>query len=1115
MRITLLLCVLLLRAGFLSAQQSLTSVVFDHSNGIPVSNANVYLEGTSIYTTTDSAGRFVLKTRDVYHAPLIVSHVSYEKVVVPAPFEALPDTLEAALRIQLLGEIVARTERFTRTQMLKAFRRQFLGTSGSAGLCVIVNEDKINLMFDRQENLLIATCPEPVIILNNYLGYRIIIDLNRFETLYGKATLSPNFARQTSFKGSTFFEDLRPGDKTVRVRREAAYTGSSTHFLQTLATGQWEKTRYILFKTDDDFSLGSNSFEIENHPRGFRDIYLNEQLASNGVGKETPYFARLRIHHRNREDSEAIFYTNRFRLDRYGNLEDPAAILFTGYMGRQRIGDLLPSDYNPETEAEGKETGDPLEVMAERLYAYREKTPVEKLYVHQDRTLYLPGDTLWFKVYQSFSGKTENRSGVVYVDVANGNNRPVIRSKWKLEDGVACGHIALPDSLPSGRLQLQAYTRWMQNFDTEGFFIREFQVGSFFAGDTTERKTPRPELAFFPEGGNLVAGLPSRIAFLVTDANGHGMPAKGFLANAGGKTVLTFETEHDGMGSFHFIPEAGEVYTARLAGIDSFFVFPGAYPEGVVMEARCTEDNLRITCKHNLTASPTRFFLAIHQEGTSFFHAALELKEAVVVADIPAEKLPAGIFTVTLYDHSFHAWRERSLFVNYPEQLHLQAVTDKESYGNRAKVTLRIKVTDSSGIPCAGDFSLAVVRVKSDDTQTRHNFYTDFFLQSELRGRIDRPASYFADRDLRWMNLLMLTHGWRRFPWEEMAKEKGFQPYFPIEQSLTFSGSVQLRNKKQKPESVELVALIRHDSIGETISTRLGQGGAFLFTGYDFTDTAEVILSAMDKNRTFGVHLAEYPNPPSGYYAYEESPADKETDSLAVELSGRTPRASLGIDRVIHQLPDVQVTARKRTWDSRIRHNPQSVEQTIEAREGVSYGGKGAFGILDQATSTVRRIMRTSLDINWKNPEEKNYILDGRLVSENELKSLPAQLIDRVEFLSSGAGIAYSGRKIFFYTRTHEDMAYNNGPVRTAGYSFAGYNRQKEFYAPNYAVGSDYFIPDHRNTLHWQPDIRTDGDGEAEISFYTSDDKGEYVIHCEGRSCDGVIGVSFSRLTVE
>ena len=403
------------------------------------------------------------------------------------------------------------------------------------------------------------------------------------------------------------------------------------------------------------------------------------------------------------------------------------------------------------------------ETAAQRLYSWHSLAPTEKLYVHQDRTRYVAGETIWFKVYQSFSGNIDESSGVVYVDLIDGSNTFVAQTKWKLEDGMAAGHIDLPAKLPAGNYQLRACTRWMQNFDSEGFFTREISVLSPYPSKEEADFVQENRLALFPEGGNLVAGLFSRIAFEATDANGKGIDAKGSVIDSEGNLVQEFETRHAGMGFFNFKPEVGKEYIAKLAGTDVTVCFPEALKQGIVMEARYLQDLLRITFRHNMDSRKT-FYLTVHQNENTFYHARVNINGETVFADIPAENLPAGIFTVTIYDETYHAWCERLCLINYPEQLHLTTTTvDKDAIGRREKVTLTIEAKDMEGNPHAGNFSLSVVKVGIDDPQTRDNFYTDYFLKSELRGRIDNPSFYTDEANRNELNLLLMTHGWRRY----------------------------------------------------------------------------------------------------------------------------------------------------------------------------------------------------------------------------------------------------------------------------------------------------------------------------------------------------------------
>lgn len=860
---------------------------------------------------------------------------------------------------------------------------------------------------------------------------------------------------------------------------------------------------------------------------------------------------------------------------------------------------------NPMAQAEGDTL---FQTVAERLHAFQRLAPREKVYVHQDRTQYVAGETIWFKVYQSSSEEYPVESGVVYVELIDGMNRPVAETKWKLENGSAAGHIELPDTLVSGQYLLRAYTQWMQNYGAESFFTREIRIASpfadpwgietdfslsdntlsvalrftdnpqerlryklrlngetsrafpldldedgialldidlpsdkvfegpqFFIVETSEglREFPIPlsppvELAFFSEGGNLVTGLPSKVAFKITDRQGKGIEASGVIQDQDGNEVRRFETQHQGMGSFYFEPETGKHYIARLDDSEVQTVFPEAYPKGLVMSLGYRKDRLRITLRHNLDVhrALAPFYLAIHQEGVSWFNAHVNMHEQMNVFDIPKEKLPVGMFVITIYDENLFAYAERLAFVNYPEQIEIKATTDKEEYGIRQKVTVEIDIPERDRWIQTGDFSLAVVKSNLDDTQTRNNLYTEFFLGSELKGRIENPGYYFMQNDStvrQNFDLLLLTHGWRRYTWDQLVSESPLDMSYPLEKSLTFSGRVYPRNKSQKMEDVELTASFRQDTIHDIISFHPEEDGIFMFTGYDFSDTAEVILSAQDhRHRILDLSVIEHQKAPFEYYSYGEGFTKEDNENLYVELLGIMPQGEIvGIDKIIHELPEVSVMAKKKRHPQKM-HDELFTLHTYEVRRESSYGSRiGALGILLYIPKKITRDLGTMF-MNGKDGTNIYFLLDGIRTSAENIKALPPHFIDHVELLSYTTAMRYTSQytmgeaeffPIAFWTR--DRMSYSE-PVRSVTYKFPGYNQWKEFYAPDYSSSvSEYINPDHRNTLYWQPDVKINKEGKATFSFFTSDDVGEYIIHCEGRSTKNQNGIDFSLFQVK
>lgn len=842
------------------------------------------------------------------------------------------------------------------------------------------------------------------------------------------------------------------------------------------------------------------------------------------------------------------------------------------------------------------------QTVAKRLHEFQLSAPVEKIYVHQDRTQYAAGEIIWFKVYQSSPESYPVHSGIVYVDLIDGLNHVIAETKWKLTDDMASGHIELPDSIGSGFYQLRAYTRWMQNFDQAAYFSRELTISAKYTdpyalttdfvvngktisvslrfdnpvaiplkyslriGETTTRSytfevdtdkeanfdivlsnqsfnpdslcfiletpagnreypisaTPPSLITFFPEGGNLISGIPSKIAFKIIDSNGKGLYGEGIVKDESGDTIREFRTSKDGMGSFYFHPEAGKQYTVQLPELHISSELPACIPKGVVLEAKRWDTTFRVILRHNLPKQQS-LYLTIHKEGTTWFNTYINTDEPMIVLDIPKQKLPEGIFCITVYDTSNYVYSERLAFVNYPKSLQLTVNTDKKTYGKRQKVSLQIEAKDKEGKSQSGNFSLAVVKSGLDDMEKRNNFYTDYFLQSELKGRIENPASYFEWKDssaLNNMDLLLLTHGWRRYSWQEQISGEHPKLQFPVEQNLAFSGKIHPWSKNQSADKLELNAIFRHDSLSEAIKTQAGPGGSFMFTNYDFHGTAEVILSAQDQmERMLDISIWEQKKTPSNYYSYLQRIKGNQ-DSVYVELTGNLPQnPERGIDKVIHKIPEVKVIAKRpKKKDQYQLHDNVFSKRIYEVKRDFTYtaygeageGSLGALGILKYMSVKYR-----NLTAEEKGYNEPVFILDGVRISKRSLTGISPNFIERVEILSDAAAMLYGGKFGGFYFHSRTNMSYDI-PTKSVGYKFIGYNQKKEFYSPDYSKGkSDFIVPDHRNTLYWQPNVRLNEEGKASLSFFVSDDKAEFFIFCEGRSDTNELGVSINEFSIK
>ena len=188
-----------------------------------------------------------------------------------------------------LGEVlITGVKPFTRKELMKAFKEQFLGTSRTGKSCKIINEDVIDLWYDVPTNQLMASCA-----------------------------------------GTSFFIDKQPEVKSFTKRRKKVYKTSALRLMRTIALEDW---------ANDDFSY---------YFRGYRtnptELFT---ISDSQAGKKVKLEQRIVIVDAGKKQSELIPVDPFFTIDGYGNFHPPASLFFSGQMGDQRIGDLLPLDYN-------------------------------------------------------------------------------------------------------------------------------------------------------------------------------------------------------------------------------------------------------------------------------------------------------------------------------------------------------------------------------------------------------------------------------------------------------------------------------------------------------------------------------------------------------------------------------------------------------------------------------------------------------------------------------------------------------------------------------------------------------------------------------------------------
>ncbi len=282
------------------------------------------------------------------------------------------------------------------------------------------------------------------------------------------------------------------------------------------------------------------------------------------------------------------------------------------------------------------------------------------------------------------------------------------------------------------------------------------------------------DLAIYPEGGDLIAGLPNRV--YVEGRTPAKKPADlvGLIVNAAGKEVATFRTEHEGRGRFSFVPVRGEKYSLRVsepAGIKTVFPLPAVKESGVVISSATDvtprEEDVVVRVAASVGGS---YGVALSQRGKEFSFKRISLRpNQLTDLAFTVPKSLDGVIIATVYDDRKTPRAERLLFRQPEHNLKIKIVADRTDYAPGDKVTLRVTTTDENGKPVAAVVGLTItdssVLEMIEKREQAPRLPVMVLLENEVKDLADAHV-YLDEKNPKAplaTDLLLGTQGWRRF----------------------------------------------------------------------------------------------------------------------------------------------------------------------------------------------------------------------------------------------------------------------------------------------------------------------------------------------------------------
>jgi len=657
------------------------------------------------------------------------------------------------------------------------------------------------------------------------------------------------------------------------------------------------------------------------------------------------------------------------------------------------------------------------------------------------------------------------------------------------------------------------------------------------------------DVQFFPESGSLVNGVASRVAFKAVGVDGAGITIKGKITDNDNKEVAEIETLHAGMGSFLLRPEAGKTYTANIIfadGTTKTIALPKAIDEGYVLSVyQPNKDSILVRIGASAGLQKVFLNLVAHTSGETIFASPIKIEKAITSIWLEKKSFPTGIAQFTIFNNNGEPLNERIAFIRSNDMMQLGLKTVKTNYKSKEHVLVNLDTKDSKGKPTFGNFSVTVIdesKVPVDESD-ESTIFSNILLTSDLKGYIEKPNYYFAnetDEVNKALDNLMLTQGYRRFMWKELANAK---PTFQAEGlGVNISGRVTTLNDKILPNAtVNLISL----RAKITQSTKTDANGRFKFEGIFLMDSIKFTLQARTAKNSDKVKLI-LDSIPKLLVAKNRNLADVNlniTGTLQAYIDNSKKQDELyektgQLDKV-QRLKEVRIKAKKVVVPT---YAMQGMLQIPEGHSDQTFIMKDpdhcatlAICLQGMLSGVVFKeyVINTPSRIVYENHpfcrqmnglQVMHVIVDGiQITDHTEIEDImgkniiPPEDIVKIEVVRTNLALIamLGGPAIMIYTSRGMLRKFYNPSM--ANITPKGFNKAREFYSPKYdrPRGDADKLPDLRSTIYWNPYLKTDIAGKTSFSFYNGDGPGTYKVIVEGINADGELGRQVYKYTVD
>ena len=719
------------------------------------------------------------------------------------------------------------------------------------------------------------------------------------------------------------------------------------------------------------------------------------------------------------------------------------------------------------------------ETLSTEIEKLSDNNEKESIYIQTNKGIYETGEDLWFKTY-ILNNRTlapSFKSQILYLQLSSEKDSKIVwQEKYIIKSGFANGHVYLKDSLKPGIYTIEAFTsNSVLRNDREYKSLRKIQIISSISNEKEIKKdslinSKDAHIDFFPESGNLISEIENVVAFKATDKNGLPIDFNGFLYE-NDKKIKEIKSYYDGMGKFSIIPNKNNTYKIVLEGdfIKNTFELPEIKERGKTFKLYSKNDDfLRFIVSQTKGLQEEPIYLRIQSKGKVYGIAKGFIKEKLVIK-IPIKDLPSGIAEVTLFDKNLGPIAERLVFLHQDKKLRISTTLEKTRFFTKEEVSFKIKVTDENENPVSTHLGISVYDKIYKNPLDVKNILTHYQLSTDLKGKIFNPHHYFDDKNekrIQALDLLLLTQGWRKYVWNQEELKKNSFTKAPFLNDTIFGKVLFLdeKNKEKNNLTQYFVMGIRPDSL----------------------NTKEIIT--LDDNNNFQLPPAVLEKSSGGFLYLQLVPVQYKIRHVVQPFDSHFNKIDKFKENTVEVYPFIKLKNEEipEVKPFRVANKYKLDEVIVTTKKKKVYRDKyiGSLDSLANLSGNFDYVCQFNI-LNCKNHDYYKKPVEG-------------------EIYGVWVGDQVVQEKYTFIKKNYSEeellRMFQIGSIK-------GHYKNKVFYNPIYTKEEqEYSFPDFRNTLYWNPEVITDKNGEASITFHCSDLDANFIGIIEGVGVNGLLG---------